>query len=357
VGVATAPGERRHKLELGELAERLGGRAVEGDPRFRVDAVATLEQGGASALGFVRGAAWAGALAGSRIGAVIAPPGVGVGGRPAIRSPLPSLDFARATALLVPEPRPAPGVHPSAWVAPTARVHPSATVGPRSVVGERSEIGAGTVLVASVTVLQGVRVGADCRLHAGVVVRERSRLGDRVILQPGVVIGGDGFGYEFNERGESEKVPQVGDVVIEDDVEIGANSTVDRARIGSTRIGRGTKIDNLVMIAHNVVIGPHSLIVAQTGIAGGTVLGERVIAMAQSGFAGHLHVGDGVFVGARGGVIEDLPAKARVWGFPAVPERAWHRTTAWLARLPELAKRVRALERRLGLAGKDEGAE
>jgi UDP-3-O-[3-hydroxymyristoyl] glucosamine N-acyltransferase len=343
-------------LTLGELAEKLGGREVEGDHRFRVDGVATLELGGASALGFVRSARWVEALARSRIGAVIAPPGVEVGGRPAIRSPLPSLDFARATALLVPEPRPAAGVHPSAWVAPTARVHPTATVGPRSVVGERSEIGARTVLTTGVMLLEDVRVGEDCRLHAGVVVREHSRLGDRVILQPGVVIGGDGFGYEFNERGESEKVPQVGDVVLEDDVEIGANTTVDRARIGSTRIGRGTKIDNLVMIAHNVVIGPHSLIVAQSGIAGGTVLGERVIVMAQSGFAGHLQVGDGVFVGGRGGVIEDVPAKARVWGYPAQTERAWHRSVSWLARLPELAKRVRALEKRLGLA-REEGAE
>ena len=275
-------------MELGELAEKLGGRPVEGDPHFPIDGVATLEQGGERSLGFVRSRAFSAALASSKIGAVIAPPDVEVGARPAIRSPMPSLDFARAAALLVPELRPAPGVHPSAWVAGTARVHPSASVGPRCVVGERSEVGARSILTASVTVLDDVRIGADCRLHAGVVVRERCRLGDRVTLQPGVAIGGDGFGYEFNERGESEKVPQVGDVVLEDDVEIGANSTVDRARLGSTRIGRGTKIDNLVMIAHNVVIGPHSLIVAQTGVAGGTVLGERVVAMAQSGFGGHL---------------------------------------------------------------------
>jgi UDP-3-O-[3-hydroxymyristoyl] glucosamine N-acyltransferase len=336
-------------LELGELARRLGGRPVEGNAQFRIEGVATLEQGGARALGFVRSEAFAAALAGSSIGAVIAPPGVAVGDRPAIRSPLPSLDFARATALLVPESRPAPGVHATAWVAATARVHPTASVGPRCVVGERSEIGAHSFLSAAVTVQEDVRVGEHCRLHAGVVIRESCRLGDRVTLQPGVVIGGDGFGYEFNERGESEKVPQVGDVVIEDDVEIGANSTVDRARIGSTRIGRGTKIDNLVMIAHNCVIGPHSLIVAQTGIAGGAVLGERVIAMAQSGVAGHVRVGAGVFIGARGGVIEDTPARSRVWGFPAVPERAWHRSVAWLVRLPELAKRIRALEKKLEL--------
>ncbi len=344
-------------MELGELAEKLGGRAVEGDPHFRVDAVATLELGGASALGFVRGAAFAEAVRRSRIGAVIAPPGVEVGARPAIRSPLPSLDFARATALLVPESRPPLGVHPSAFVASTARVHPSASIGPRCVVAEGSEIGPRSILSANVTVLEDVRIGEDCRLHPGVVVRERCRLGDRVTLQPGVVIGGDGFGYEFNERGESEKVPQVGDVVIEDDVEIGANTTVDRARLGSTRIGRGAKIDNLVMIAHNCVIGPHSLIVAQSGLAGGTVFGERVVAMAQSGFRGQLTVGAGSFVAARAGVIEDVPPKSRVWGFPAQPERAWHRSVAWLARLPELAKRVRALEKKVGLSGRGEGTE
>jgi UDP-3-O-[3-hydroxymyristoyl] glucosamine N-acyltransferase len=340
-------------VELGELAQKLGGRTVEGDPHFRIEGVATLDEGGAGKLGFVRSGAFAAALADSKIGAVIAPPDVDVGARPAIRSPLPSLDFARAAALLVPEPRPAPGAHASAFVAATARVHPTASVGPRCVVGERCEIGAGTVLSASVTVADDVRIGADCRLHPGVVIRERCRLGDRVSLQPGVVIGGDGFGYEFNERGESEKVPQVGDVVIEDDVEIGANSTVDRARLGSTRIGRGTKIDNLVMIAHNCVIGPHSLIVAQSGLAGGTVFGERVIAMAQSGFGGQLTVGAGSFVAARAGVIESLPPKSRVWGFPAQAERAWHRSTAWLARLPELGKRVRALEKKLGVRGGD----
>jgi UDP-3-O-[3-hydroxymyristoyl] glucosamine N-acyltransferase len=338
-------------VELGELAEKLGGRPVEGDPHFRVEGVATLEQGGARALGFVRGGAFAAALARSTIGAVIAPPGVEVGARPAIRTHQPSLDFARAASLLLPEPRPAPGVHPSAWVASTARVDPSASVGPRCVVGEQSEIGARSVLVASVTVQEDVRIGADCRLHAGVVIRERCRLGDRVVLQPGVVIGGDGFGYEWNERGESEKVAQVGNVVLEDDVEIGANTTVDRARIGTTRIGRGTKIDNLVMIAHNCVIGPNSLIVAQSGLAGGTVFGERVIAMAQSGFGGQLTVGEGSFVAARAGVFESLPPRSRVWGFPAQPERSWHRSVAWFARLPELAKRVRAIEKRLGLRG------
>jgi len=342
-------------VELGELARKLGGRPVEGDARLSIEGVATLEQGGAHALGFVRSAAFADALAESKIGAVIAPPGVEVGARSVIRSPLPSLDFARATALLVPPPRAVAGVHATAFVAPTARVHPTASIGPRCVVGENGEIGARTVLTASVTVGDAVRIGADCRLHAGVVIREGCWLGDRITLQPGVVIGGDGFGYEFNERGESEKVPQVGNVVIEDDVEIGANATVDRARLGSTRIGHGAKLDNLVMVAHNCVVGPHSIIIAQSGIAGGTVLGERVIMLAQSGVANNAKIGDGAFIAGRAGVFEDVPPKGRVWGFPAQPEKKWHRTTAWLARLPELAQRIRALEKKLGLRGS--GAE
>jgi UDP-3-O-[3-hydroxymyristoyl] glucosamine N-acyltransferase len=171
-------------------------------------------------------------------------------------------------------------------------------------------------------------------------------LGDRVILQAGCVIGGDGFGYELDEGGELVKVPQLGNVVLEDDVEVGANATIDRARLGSTRVGRGTKIDNLVQIAHNVEIGAHSVLIAQSGIAGSTALGERVYFMAQSGAAGHLRIGDGSFVAARGGVIEDLPRGSRVYGFPALGERAWHRANVWLARLPEFARRLRALERR-----------
>jgi UDP-3-O-[3-hydroxymyristoyl] glucosamine N-acyltransferase len=283
------------------------------------------------------------------VGALVAPPDVDVGGRPALRSPSPSLDFARAVSWIVPPSRPAPGVHPSAVVDAAATIDPSAAVGPHVVVGARARVGARTILHANATVCEGVVLGADCVLHPGVVVGESCEIGDRVVLQPGVVIGGDGFGYEFNERGEHEKVPQVGNVVIEDDVEIGANATVDRARLGSTRIGRGAKIDNLVQIGHNCVIGAHSVVVAQSGLAGSTILGERVIVMAQAGLANHVTVGAGSFLGARAGVIESLPPGSRVWGFPAQPERAWHRSSAWLARLPELARRLRRVERRLGV--------
>ncbi len=333
-------------IALGELAERLGGRVVEGDAAFMVEDVAGIEDGGPRDLGFLRSASYAAALAESSLGAVIAPPDVDVGDRPVIRSPLPNLDFARVTGWLRPPPRPPVGIHPSAVVAEDAKVDPSASVGALAVVESGAAIGAETVVGARVVVGAGTTVGRDCWLHAGSVVREGCRLGDRVILQPGAAIGGDGFGYEFNERGEHEKVPQVGNVVLEDDVEIGANSTVDRARLGTTRIGRGTKIDNLVMVGHNVEIGEHGILVAQTGIAGTAKLGDRVIMMAQSGAGGHITVGDGSFVGARGGVIENLEPGSRVWGFPSIPERAWHRSMSVFARLPDLLRRLRALEKK-----------
>jgi UDP-3-O-[3-hydroxymyristoyl] glucosamine N-acyltransferase len=335
-------------MELRELAEALGGRSVDGDDTFVVTGVASLDDAGPADLGFVRDDAIAATLGGRDVGALIAPAGLEVGGRPAIRSANPSLDFARATGLLHPAPRPAPGVHPRAFVDETATIDPSAAIGPLASVGAGSKVGARTVIHANASVGDQVEIGADCLLHLGCAVREGTRIGDRVILQPGCVIGGDGFGYEFDEKGEHAKVPQVGHVVLEDDVEVGANSTIDRARLGTTRIGRGSKIDNLVMIAHNVDVGAHSVFISQVGIAGSTKIGERVFFMAQSGAGGHLSIGDGVFVGARGGVIEDLEAGSRVWGFPSLPERTWHRSQSIFGRLSDLVRRVRRLEKKLG---------
>ena len=335
-------------MELRELAEALGGRSVDGDEKFQVDGVAALEDGGPAHLGFVRDDRIAATLGGRAIGALIAPEGVDVGGRPAIRSQNPSLDFARATALLHVTLRPPPGVHERAFVDPGAELDSTASVGPLASIGAGCRIGARSAIHANVAVGDDVVIGEDCVLHIGCAVREGTRIGDRVVLQPGSVIGGDGFGYEFDEKGEHAKVPQLGNVVLEDDVEVGANATIDRARLGTTRIGRGTKIDNLVMIAHNVEIGAHSVLISQVGIAGSAKIGERVFFMAQSGAGGHVNIGDGVFVGARGGVIEDLDAGSRVWGFPSLPERAWHRSQAIYARLPELLRRLRRLEKKVG---------
>jgi UDP-3-O-[3-hydroxymyristoyl] glucosamine N-acyltransferase len=335
-------------IRLGALAGQLG-RALEGDPDFEVRGVASLESAGPGDLVFVRSARHAAAFHESRAGAAIVPPDLDAGGRAVIRSPQPSLDFARAVALVVPAVRPPAGVHPSAVVDASAEVDRSAAIGPLCVVGARSAVGARAVLHARVTLYPDVRVGADCILHAGVVLREGTELGLRVILQPGVVLGGDGFGYQGNERGSLEKVPQVGRVVVEDDVEIGANTTVDRATLDETRIGRGVKIDNLVQVGHNCRIGAGSVVVAQSGLAGSTVLGRNVVMMAQSGTAGQLQVGDGAFVAGRAGVTGDVEPGARVYGFPPMEKGAWHRTMAALARLPAALRRLRAVERRLGI--------
>ena len=341
-------------ITLEVLARELGGRRVLGDAQLKVTGVATLEAGGANALGFVRDAH--ASLAQSKIGAVIAPltgDFTGDGTRAVLRSPNPSLDFARAARLLHPQQRAPAGVHARAFVAESAQLGAGVSVGVLASVGERTRIGARTELRANVVVERDVEIGADCVLHIGALVREGTRLGDRVILQPGAILGGDGFGYEFDEEGRHEKVPQLGRVELDDDVEVGAGATIDRARIGATRIGRGVKIDNLVQVGHGATIGEHSAMVALSGVAGGATLGARVFLMAQSGVGGHVHVGDGVFVGARGGVLEDLPAGSRVWGFPALPERSWHRAQAVFARAGEMLRRLRRLEMRNKTGGGD----
>ncbi|MEN8183092.1 MAG: UDP-3-O-(3-hydroxymyristoyl)glucosamine N-acyltransferase [Myxococcota bacterium] len=341
-------------ISVGELAARLG-RSFEGDGEVRVAGVASLETAGPGDLSFVRSPRYADQLAGSRAGVVIVPDGVDPGGRPAIRSPDPGLDFARAVAAVVPAERPEAGVHPQAVVASDARVDASAHVGALAVIGARARVGPGCLIHPHAVVYPDASLGADCTVHAGAVIREGCSLGDRVILQPGVVIGGDGFGYAMNEQGVFEKVPQVGRVVVGDDVEIGANTTVDRATLGETRLGDSVKVDNLVMIAHNCDVGEGSTIVAQSGLAGSTIVGRRSFLMAQSGAAGHLRIGDGVFVGARGGITRDVPDGQRVWGYPAMEERAWHRAMIALGRLPEALRRLRRLERRVGVDPKGPG--
>jgi UDP-3-O-[3-hydroxymyristoyl] glucosamine N-acyltransferase len=248
--------------------------------------------------------------------------------------------------------RPAPGVHPSAVVAPGAELEPSASVGPGAFVGRGARIGARSILQAAVRVLDEARIGEDCLLYSGVVVRERCIVGDRVILQPNCVVGSDGFGFAFDAEGDGDgpvhrKVPQAGIVRIEDDVEVGACTCIDRATLGETVIGRGTKIDNLVQIAHNVTIGPLSLIVAQVGIAGSTEIGTGVVLAGQVGVVGHLKIGDGARAGAQAGVTRDIPAGETYTGYPARPHADWLRSNAALQRLPELVKQVRALEQRL----------
>jgi UDP-3-O-[3-hydroxymyristoyl] glucosamine N-acyltransferase len=274
---------------------------------------------------------------------------VAVGDRPALRSRDPGLDFSRAVRWIVPEPLPPRGVHPTAVVAESARVDRSASLGPHCVVGEGVRIGSRSVLYPGVCVYDGASIGSDCCIHANCVLGRDTVVGDRVTLHPGVVLGGDGFGYVGDGEGGLAKVPQVGRVVVGDDVEIGAGTSVDRGTLGDTRIGRGSKIDNLVQIGHNCSIGENVIIVAQVGLAGSTTVERGAVILGQAGAAGHLTIGAGAIVGPQSGLHRDVAPGSYVMGSPQREERGFHRSMAALVRLPGLFARVRAIERRLGL--------
>jgi UDP-3-O-[3-hydroxymyristoyl] glucosamine N-acyltransferase len=333
---------------LAELAARLPHNAtVDGDADVVIEGVASLEHAGAGDLAFVRSPRYAAAGRGSAAAALIAPPGVELDDRPILRSQRPDLDFARLVSLLVEDAEARSFGHGAPPVAPDADVHASARIGPGCLIGPRARIGAGSVLQAGVVVYPDVVVGEGCELHGGVVLREGTRLGDRVVIHPGAVLGADGFGYVGDEEGRLFKVPQVGVVVVEDDVEIGANTTIDRATLEETRIRRGAKIDDLVVIAHNCDVGEGAVLAGAVGLAGSTVVGAGVVMMAGSGAVGQVEIGAGAFLGARTGVHKDVPPGARVFGAPAEPEKRWHRMVAALPKLPEALKRLRRLERRV----------
>jgi UDP-3-O-[3-hydroxymyristoyl] glucosamine N-acyltransferase len=346
---------------LAELAERVGGR-VEGDGSLRVERVMPLEDAGPGDVSFFANKKYRKAFEASRAGAVIVGEGDAVpAGRTVLRAGNAYLAFARVSTLFHPPREAVPDVSPQAFVHPGARAHPSAEVRPLPFVGAAAEVGARSILHPGGVVAGGARVGDDCILYPNAVVREGCRLGHRCILQPGAVIGADGFGFAFDMEGEAGsgprhyKVPQSGIVVVEDDVEIGANACVDRATLGRTVVGKGAKVDNLVQIAHNVEIGPLALLAAQTGIAGSTKVGMGVVMGGQVGISGHLEVGDGARLGAQAGVIGDIPAGETYTGYPAMPHFEWLRSSAALGKLPELLKQVRELQRRIAKLEEDQG--
>ncbi len=258
--------------------------------------------------------------------------------------------FARVLPLFFPEPVFAPGIHPSAVIATAARIDPTAHIGPHCVVGAQVRIGARTVLQGGNHVGADSQLGEDTNIFPNVTLYARIQIGHRVRIHSGTVIGADGFGYVF-DQGVHLKVPQIGNVIIGDDVEIGANVTIDRGALGPTSIGKGTKIDNLVQIAHNVTIGDHSLLVAQVGIAGSCKLGNYVILGGQVGLAGHLKIGNQVTIAAQSGVMHDIKDGAKMLGTPAIPDRQFKRQVIAVQQLPELIRRVRELEKRLGIDG------
>ena len=332
---------------IAELASLTGAKAVEGACVGPISGIAALAEATSADLSFLGNAKYADAVAASRAGAILVP--VAFAGKPAagqafLRVANPSYALALFCGVLEARlwPRPPAGIHATAVVAPSAKVDPSAHVGPLCVIGEGAAVAAGAVLEARCHVGPRASVGVDCWLKPGVVVGDYCVLGARCRIQSGAVIGSDGFGYE-PVNGEIRRIPQIGNVVLEDDVEVGANSTLDRARFSQTVVGRGTKIDNLVQIAHNVRIGRQCLITAQVGIAGSTTLGDHCVLGGQSGVAGHLTLGDRVKLGAQTGLFEDVPADGFMNGTPAVPFGLERRLVVLSRRLPDLFKKVDSL--------------
>jgi len=273
-----------------------------------------------------------------------------------IKVPNARIGFAKAMALYFPEQKPAPGIHPSAIVAPSAKIDSGAHVGPLCIIGNNALIASGAVLLGQVYVGDESQLGEGCLIYPNVTLYPKTQLGKRVRIHAGTVIGSDGFGYVY-DSGAHRKVPQVGNVVVCDDVEIGANVTIDRGALGPTLIGKGTKIDNLVQIAHNVTIGEHSLVVAQAGIAGSTRLGNFVTLAGQVGLAGHLKIGNRVTIAAQSGVMHDIPDGQKWFGTPAAPDRRMKRQLLAMQQLPDLLRRIAELERRMGIEQEDASLE
>jgi UDP-3-O-[3-hydroxymyristoyl] glucosamine N-acyltransferase len=342
-------------MKLGELARALGATLEGGAEDVEITGVAAIEDAAPGTLTFLADRRHEAHLASTRAAAVLLAPDAPGAPLPALRVAHPYLAFVEAMELFHPPEPPPAVVHPTAVVATTAEVGAGASVGPYVVIADRVRIGRGAVLYAHASIYRDVRIGDAFTAHAGAVVRERVIIGDRVTVHAGAVIGSDGFGFVPGAGGH-RKIPQVGTVILEDDVEIGANSTIDRATLGATRIGRGTKIDNLVMIGHGCQIGPGCLLAAQVGLAGGTRLGAGVMLGGQVGASGHLAIGDGAQVAAQSGVHRNIPPGAVYGGYPAIDVRRWRRAMTGLPRLPGVFRRLRRVEKALGF-GPDGGDE
>lgn len=336
------------RLTLAELAARLGG-AAEGDPAAVLTGIAGLPDAGPADVTFLDGPRLLPQAAAGCAGAIIVSGDLELAGRNLVRVANPRLAFATALALFHPRPRPPAGVHPTSVVAPDAAVDPTAAVGALCYVGPGARIGARAVLLPRSHVGAAAAVGEDALLHPGAAVLDGVVLGARVIVHANAVIGSDGFGYVFDGR-VHRKIPQVGTVEIGDDVEIGAGSTVDRATVGVTRIGRGTKIDNLVQIAHNVTIGEDAILVAQVGVAGSARIGDGALLAGRAAVGDHAVVGAGARVGGRASVIRGVPPGATVAGFGPQPHGEFLKSQAVFDQLPQLRRRVVELEKRLAAA-------
>jgi UDP-3-O-[3-hydroxymyristoyl] glucosamine N-acyltransferase len=320
------------------IASSLGARLENGQPEDEITGVAGIEEAGPEQITFVANPKYAPLVHTTRAGAVIVGESFPASARTLLRSDNPYLSFARAIELFYQPPHYPPGIHPTAAVHPSAKIGARSHLGPYVVIDEGAEIGEDAVLLAHTVVYRGAKIANRFFAHAHVVVRENCRIGSNVILQNGVVIGGDGFGFAKDSAGCWQKIVQSGPTVLEDNVEVQANACVDRASIGQTVVGRGAKIDNLVQVGHGSQVGENTLLCAQVGLAGSTRVGDNVVIAGQAGVAGHCHIGNGAVITAQSGTHGDIAAGAIVSGSPAFDHKVWMRATALFARLPEIVK-------------------
>jgi UDP-3-O-[3-hydroxymyristoyl] glucosamine N-acyltransferase len=331
-------------MKLSTLAEQLGA-TLHGDSDLEITSAAGLDDAGPGQLTFVANPKYVPLARTTRASAVLVDPAFETISAATLRIANPYLAFARALELLYPIPAYQPGIHPTAVISPTAHIGPNAHIGAYVVIGDNVAVGPNPVILPHVVIYAGARIGSHFFAHAHAVVRENCRLGDHVMLQNGVIIGADGFGFARLSKPEPgsawHKIPQTGPTILDDNVEVQANSTVDRASIGQTRIGPGTKIDNLVQVGHGCSVGADTLLCSQVGLAGSTHVGNNVILAGQVGVAGHCTIGDGAVATAQSGIPGDVPAGATVSGYPAFDNRKWLRSAAIFQRLPEIIRELK----------------
>ena len=322
-----------------------------GDPNYRISNVADLESASAEDVSFLANPRYEQAMQKSLAGAIfIAPQAARMDGRNFLINENPSRAFQQAVEAFYNPQMDAsgfPGIHPTAVIHPSAKLGKDVNIGPHVVIEQNATVGDRTIILAGCYIGPGVAIGADCFLHPHVTIRERCSLGQRVVIQPGAVIGSCGFGFTTDKMGRHTKLNQIGSVIIEDDVEIGANTTIDRARFKTTRIGRGTKIDNLVQIGHGVQVGQDNIIVAQTGIAGSTEIGNHVVIGGQVAINGHIKLADQVMISARSGVSKSLTEAGKYGGVPAVPLNEYNRNSVYLKNIEKYVKEIKDLKARV----------
>ena len=343
-------------MKLGELATKLGAE-LRGDAELEITGVKGIEEAGPAEVTFVANPKYAGLARKPRAAAVLVEPEFPEIEAATLRLKNPYLAFSRALGFFYQPPVYAPGIHPTAVIDPTAVIGEGAHIGAYVVIGPRVKLGAQATLLPHVVLYSGVEAGRNLFAHAHAVVREDCILGDAVTLENGVIIGADGFGFAKNDDGHWEKIPQSGPVRLGNRVDVQANATIDRATVGETRIGDGTKVDNLVQVGHASHVGENTLICAQTGLAGSSIIGNNVILTGQTGVAGHCTVGDGVILTAQSAVSHDVPAGKVISGSPGFDNRVWLRAVSLFQRLPELAKRLDRVEKKLAAQEQSEGAD